>query len=78
MEPMIGEEDRPQKTIKEVWVVVDRAPLTKPLWLRIGSAWENRDGSMRVLLNALPLKGELLIREPRAFDDSRRSAHMPA
>jgi hypothetical protein len=78
MELMTGEEERPQKVTKEVFVVVERAPLTKPLWVRIGSAWENRDGSLRVILNALPLKGELVIREPRVFDDSRRSAHMPA
>jgi hypothetical protein len=46
--------------------------------VRIGSAWENRDGSLRVLLNALPLKGELLIRDPRVFDENRRATAMPA
>ena len=78
MELMTGEEAKPQVVTKEVWVVVERAPLTKPLWLRVGSAWANRDGSMRVVLNALPLGGELLIREPRVFDERRRTGSLTA
>ncbi len=78
MELMTGAEDKPQRVTKEVLVVVDRAPLTKPFFVRIGSAWENSDGSMKVVLNALPLKGELLIRNPRVFDEGRRTAQMPA
>jgi len=59
------------KPIKEVFTVIDRTnerdeALSKPpLWIRLGSAFENRDGSWTVLLNALPLDGRLVIREPR-------------
>ena len=35
----------------------------KDVWLRVGSAFENRDGSTTVLLDALPLGGRLQIRE---------------
>ena len=35
-------------------------------WLRIGSGWKNKDGSMNIVLNALPINGKLHIREARA------------
>jgi hypothetical protein len=34
------------------------------VWLRTGSAWANRDGSINVQLDALPLDGRLHIRRP--------------
>jgi hypothetical protein len=33
------------------------------VWIRAGSAWVNRDGSMNVYLDVLPLDGTLHIRE---------------
>lgn len=36
----------------------------KDFWQRIGIAFINRDGSMNVILNALPTNGRLHIREP--------------
>ncbi len=33
------------------------------VWVRAGSAWVNRDGSMNVYLDVLPLDGKLHIRE---------------
>lgn len=36
----------------------------KSVWVRAGSAWENRDGSMNVYLDVLPLDGMLHLREP--------------
>lgn len=36
------------------------------IWVRSGSAWLNRDGSINVYLDILPLDGKLHIREPRA------------
>jgi hypothetical protein len=32
-------------------------------WVRVGVAFPNRDGSMNVLLDALPLSGRLQIRD---------------
>ncbi|MBI2895903.1 MAG: hypothetical protein HYY06_20265 [Deltaproteobacteria bacterium] len=49
---------------KEVFVIVEIAQ-NKKLWIRIGSAWENRDGSIKVILHAYPGNGEVLIRDPR-------------
>lgn len=33
-------------------------------WIRIGAAYENKDGSLNVVLDALPLSGRLHIRDP--------------
>lgn len=34
-------------------------------WNRIGSAWENKDGSLNVELFAVPVNGKLQLRAPR-------------
>jgi hypothetical protein len=62
---------RRERVTKEVFTIVEREGLLKALWVRIGSAWENRDGSIKVIFNALPMKGEVLIRDPKPFDDAR-------
>ena len=36
---------------------------TKRLWVKAGSAWLNRDNSINVYLDVLPLDGKLHIRE---------------
>mgnify|MGYP000687003713 CR=1 FL=1 len=45
---------------------------TKDFWQRVGSAWVNRDNSINVELNALPVNGRLHLRAPKAgeSDDS--------
>jgi hypothetical protein len=50
-----------------VYTIVERKseehPDRKNLWIHIGIAFINRDGSINVRLNALPLDGKLHIRE---------------
>lgn len=36
----------------------------KSRWLECGVAFQNRDGSLNVLLNALPVNGRLQLRSP--------------
>ncbi|RMH44335.1 MAG: hypothetical protein D6689_02580 [Deltaproteobacteria bacterium] len=43
-------------------------------WVRTGSAWENRDGSINVELNVLPTNGRLHIRELDERDRARGGA----
>ena len=40
----------------------------KDFWQRIGTAFVNKDLSMNVVLNALPLDGKLHLRKPREQD----------
>ncbi len=50
-----------------VYTIVERKseehPDRKNLWIHIGVSFINRDGSINVRLNALPLDGKLHIRE---------------
>lgn len=41
----------------------------RTLWVKAGTAWVNRDGSLNVYLDVLPLDGKLHVREP--LDDKR-------
>jgi len=51
----------------EVWSIRDAEDASgKAFWKNIGRAFTNRDGSINVLLDALPMGGKLQIREPRA------------
>lgn len=42
-------------------------------WQRVGSGWENQDGSININLNALPVNGRLHIRRPQD-DEGERDA----
>ena len=51
----------PSTDWKVVYAIVERGP--KKHWLRIGLAFVNRDGSLNVRLDAVPLTGQLHIRD---------------
>ena len=38
---------------------------TRSFWTKIGVAFTNNDGSLNVRLNALPINGEMQLREPK-------------
>ena len=48
---------------KAVYTIVERGP-EKRFWIRIGTAWINRDQSIHVKLDASPTNGQLHIRDP--------------
>lgn len=52
---------------KVVYTVLDR-PSGKAIWTRIGAGWINRDGSMTLRLDALPVNGTLQVRDPDERD----------
>ena len=62
--------EQPRKTHKVVYTIVERKGY-KPFWLRVGVAFENRDKSLRVILDASPQNGQLHIRDPKPEDDRR-------
>lgn len=62
-----------EKTTLEVFTVVPASTEGgRDYWHRVGSAWVNRDRSLTVRLNSLPLNGELIIKKPRERTDSSR------
>ena len=54
---------------KEVWTVSPRGEGKKDFWLRVGTAFENRDGSWSIVLDALPVHGKLIVRDERPRDE---------
>ena len=56
------------------WVayhITKRPGMNGRVWSRIGTAWLNRDGSINIILDSLPLGGKIQIRE----DDRERRAN---
>ena len=47
-----------------VFSVRTKGPNGAAVWIRVGSAYRNRDGSITVALDVLPLDGKLHLREP--------------
>lgn len=56
------------KRMQAVYTIIPKAE-GKDFWLRIGSSFPNRDGSLTVLLDALPLNGKLQIRDYTPRDE---------
>lgn len=57
----------PQRTLKHVWMVEEAqtSPGTpaRSFWTKIGIAFENEDGSLTLTLAAIPVTGEMIIRD---------------
>ncbi len=46
-----------------VYTIIDREGSEKAFWVKVGAAFENKDGSMNVYLDALPVNGRIQIRK---------------
>ncbi len=53
---------------KQVYTIVNNGN-EKSYWIRIGVAFVNKDGSLNVKLNALPVNGSLHIRDKSERDE---------
>jgi hypothetical protein len=54
---------------KDVYTIVKNGE--KAFWQKVGRAHVNKDGSWNVYLNALPLNGELNIRDRKATETAQ-------
>ena len=57
------------KSMKTVYTVVERGP-GKSFWVRVGVGFTNRDGSLNLRLDAVPVNGLLQVRE---YEPERRA-----
>ena len=48
----------------KVYTVTEREGQDKSYWTKIGAAFVNKDGSINVALDALPVNGRIQLREP--------------
>ena len=54
--------------MKDVYTIIEKEGMEKNFWVKIGAAFENRDGSLTVFLDALPVNGKLHVRERKPKD----------
>ena len=64
--------DNRQNQKKAVYSIIEREGQEKAYWLRLGTAFVNRDGSLTVYLNALPTNAKLHIRDVPQDNDNRQ------
>jgi len=58
-----------------VFTIIEREN-AKPFWRPIGSAFQNRDGSLNIYLDALPVNGRLNVRRrDQGGDENRDGSH---
>lgn len=66
------------KKRKAVYTIIEREGSSKDYWLRLGTAYVNRDDSLTVYLNAYPVNGKLHIRDlPEGTRDSSEENQAP-
>lgn len=58
-----------KRTYKHVFMVDKSEDGGRSFWTKIGVAFVNRDNSLTVELNAIPLSGRLQIRDPRPREE---------
>jgi len=63
----------PARKSLAVYAIIERKDAAKPpIWLKVGAAFPNRDGSLTLLLDAFPTStNRLQVREQRPFDEAR-------
>lgn len=66
-------DEQTNKTMKVVWTVVDRGQ-GKSFWTRVGVGFVNRDGSITLRLDAIPMSGTLQVRDWQEPFDRRAEA----
>ncbi len=60
----------------DAFAIIERDGLDKKIWLKVGTGFLNRDGSINVRLDAYPVDGKLQLRlyQPDDRDEPRRSS----
>jgi len=56
--------------VKMVYTIVERSP-GKSFWTRVGVGFVNRDGSLNLRLDAIPISGTLHVRDWEERDGTR-------
>jgi hypothetical protein len=63
--------------MKSVYTIIDRGQ-GKSIWVRVGVGFTNRDGSLNLRLDAIPINGTLQVREWEPGERRSESADMHA
>jgi hypothetical protein len=70
-------EEQQQRNMKIVWTITERtvSGATKSFWTRVGVGFVNRDGSISLRLDCVPINGTLQVREWEPME--RRDGNEP-
>lgn len=49
--------------MKDVFTIIEKEGWDKSVWRKVGAAFDNKDGSLTLFLDALPVNGKLHVRE---------------
>lgn len=71
-------EDSKERGIKLAYTIVERNKDGRKFWVRVGAAFVNRDGSLSVKLDAMPVNGQLHIRDYQPSESRERPAREQA
>jgi len=58
--------------IKDVYAITDRGENEKSTWSKIGVAFVNKDDSLNVLLDAVPITGKIHIRDRKQYKPEKQ------
>jgi hypothetical protein len=63
----------------DAWYIreVEREGRKESYWNRVGSAWFNRDGSINLHLDVVPLNGRIHLRKPKPRPESLQEESHP-
>lgn len=67
--------DENTRDIKYVYTIVEREGDEKKRWVKIGVGFINKDDSINIYLDALPLNGKMNLRSP--FKNSSNNLKVP-
>ena len=51
------------------WNIIERKHSDKPIWSRVGTGFVNKDGSINVYLDSIPLLGKIQLRDDKDARD---------
>jgi hypothetical protein len=60
-----------KREMKAVWTIVERGQgngMTKSYWTRVGVGFVNRDGSITLKLDSIPINGTMQVREWEPYE----------
>jgi hypothetical protein len=63
------------KSMKTVFTVIDRGG--KSFWVRVGVGFTNRDGSLNLKLDAIPVNGTLQVRDWQPYEKGADGGEAP-
>ena len=64
--------------MKDVFTIIEKEGWDKSIWRRIGTAFENRDGSLTLFLDAFPVNGKLHVRDRKIKQIASEEESCPA